>query len=91
MLAALIILLCALSTAYSLRLILRLQHEALYWDQWFTIPLFDRVIRGTATLRDFIAPHGEHRILLPRHDPDAGEIAARTTGNRGESSLETAP
>ena len=65
-LAALVILLYALSTAYSLRLILRFQHEALYWDQWFTIPLFDRVIRGTATLQDFIVLHGEHRILLPR-------------------------
>ena len=64
--AVLTILLCALSTAYSLRLILRAYHGALLWDEWDSIDFFDRLRQGTVTFHDFIRQHNEHRILFPR-------------------------
>jgi hypothetical protein len=64
--AGAIILLCALSTAYSLRLVFRSYHAVLFWDQWSTVELFDRLLGGSATLSDFIADHNEHRLLVPR-------------------------
>jgi hypothetical protein len=63
---SLVILLCVLSTAYSLRLTLRSYHVVLLWDQWDTVEFFDRFLRGAATLSDFIAQHNEHRIAIPR-------------------------
>lgn len=35
-------------------------------DQWDTVPLYERALQGVLSLRDLIAPHNEHRILLPR-------------------------
>jgi hypothetical protein len=64
--AGVVILLCALSTAYSLRLVFRSYHAVLFWDQWGTVELFDRLLGGSATLSDFIADHNEHRLLVPR-------------------------
>ena len=64
--AVLTILLCALSTAYSLRLILRAYHGAILWDEWDSIDFFDRLRQGTVTFHDFIRQHNEHRILFPR-------------------------
>ena len=64
--AVLTILLCALSTAYSLRLILRAYHGAILLDEWDSIDFFDRLRQGTVTFHDFIRQHNEHRILFPR-------------------------
>jgi hypothetical protein len=64
--AALMILLCLLSTAISLALVYRARHGAILWDEWDTIPLFGRLRQGTATFHDFIRQHNEHRILFPR-------------------------
>jgi hypothetical protein len=36
------------------------------WDEWVTVGLVQRVEHGTATLDDFLAFHGEHRIIIPR-------------------------
>jgi len=64
--AALTILLCVVSTAYSLRLIFRAYHGAILWDEWDSIDFFDRLRQGTVTFHDFIRQHNEHRILFPR-------------------------
>jgi hypothetical protein len=55
-----------LSTAFSVHLVFRTYHEALLWDQWDSVPFFERLRLGTATFGDFIRQHNEHRILIPR-------------------------
>ena len=37
-----------------------------YWDEWSTVPLFEKLYTNNLTFNDFIAQHNEHRILTYR-------------------------
>jgi len=36
------------------------------WDEWLFVPFLERVAKGQATLDDWLAPHNEHVVLVPR-------------------------
>ena len=36
------------------------------WDEWLFVPFLERVAHGQATLDDWLAPHNEHVVLVPR-------------------------
>lgn len=64
--AALAIALCAVSTFISLWQVFASYQPIFFSDQWETVELLDKILRGAATLNDFAAQHNEHRILIPR-------------------------
>jgi hypothetical protein len=36
------------------------------WDEWLFVPFLERVAHGEATLGDWLAPHNDHVVLVPR-------------------------
>jgi hypothetical protein len=36
------------------------------WDEWLFVPFLERVAQGQATLDDWLAPHNEHVVVVPR-------------------------
>jgi hypothetical protein len=36
------------------------------WDEWLFVPFLERVAQGQATLGDWLAPHNEHVVMVPR-------------------------
>ena len=64
--AGVAIVLCSISTAFSLRQTWNSIHPAMLSDQWTFVMSLDRYFDGRWTFRDLIAQHNEHRLFLPR-------------------------
>jgi hypothetical protein len=40
--------------------------NVVFGDQWFIVPLFDKLFAGELTISDLFAQHLEHRMFFPR-------------------------
>ena len=40
--------------------------NVVFWDQWFLVPLIEKLYSGTLSLYDLFAQHNEHRLIFPR-------------------------
>jgi hypothetical protein len=56
----------ALPAAAAATLVVRFGVDVPNWDEWLFVPFLERVAHGEATLGDWLAPHNDHVVLVPR-------------------------
>ena len=61
-----VIVLCLLPAFIALMYIHSYGVNGVFWDEFSTVPLFEKYYDGTLAFRDFYAQHNEHRLLFPR-------------------------
>lgn len=50
----------------SFNFVLRFAVDVPFWDQWELVPQLEKLAQGDLGFSDLIAPHNEHRIVVPR-------------------------
>ncbi len=56
----------AVPASAAVALVVRFGVDVPNWDEWLFVPFLERVAHGEATLGDWLAPHNDHVVLVPR-------------------------